>query len=1007
MVGISSRTAGVRAFVLLTLVAFSGASAQDIPYGVGTWDADSLGNHRVVLRVESKMRDAVWAHIMWRRRDLRPEEKRIIIVDAATGKQVRNVLRLENNREFGDLVFQPETMPGTYYVYTLPFAGTTKSNYPRITYPKPDESAQQDWLWRNYLAPEDLKLKSWRVLPKAQVLAIEASDSLDSTWPMEVIATRAEVDSLASSHANEEMLVFPEEREYPIRMEDDLPLRWVRRGAGGAVRGVACRGEFFVFQLGVFALRRKLQDVQLEFSPLRGPAAAQAIGAEDFTCFTLGGVDNADRQFTRIIGVDSGAVRALWCGVQIGESAAPGEYAGSVTVREGGRDAASLPVQIAVVDSVVRGDDDPGRLSRLRWLNSRLAIDDSVIAPYQPVTVRGNALTILGRRVTLGGDGLPKAIESYFTEEMTGVGTRGRAILASPLQILVDDSAGVLPFQYGPLRIIKQAPGAVAWQVQGDSRGATLTIGGVLECDGTIEYSVVLGAHQECSFSNVRLQFSMPADVARYVMGLGVKGGKRPQQIDWAWDVTKNQDGAWLGDVNAGLQFTLKDENYSRPLNTNFYRLKPLVMPSSWCNEWRGGIRIGGADSGSVRVVAYSGPMRLGPGQQRAYNFRLMITPFHPLDTRAQFRTRYYHRFDDLRAIAASGANTVNVHHATPINPYLNYPFLRPAAMRAYADSAHALGMKVKIYYTVRELSNHAPEIFALRSLGDEIFARGTGGGASWLQEHLGGDYIAGWYVPELRDASIITSGVSRWHNYYVEGVAWLLRNVGIDGLYIDDVGFDRLTMKRIRKVLNRLRPGSLIDLHSANQFNERDGFASSANLYLEHFPYIDRLWFGEYFDYSSPPDYWLVEVSGIPFGLMGEMLEKGGNPWRGVLYGMTNRLPWAGDPRPIWRAWDSFGIQESRMIGYWVSSNPVGTGDPEVLATVFLRKGKAMVALASWASDLRRVRLTWDWKGLGLNGRKVRIVAPEIETFQQGAEFLPDQEILLEPGKGLILIVE
>ena len=94
-------------------------------------------------------------------------------------------------------------------------------------------------------------------------------------------------------------------------------------------------------------------------------------------------------------------------------------------------------------------------------------------------------------------------------------------------------------------------------------------------------------------------------------------------------------------------------------------------------------------------------------------------------------------------------------------------------------------------------------------------------------------------------------------------------------------------------------------------------------------------------------------------------------------------------------------------MIGYWVSSNPVGTGDPEVLATVFLRKGKAMVALASWASDPRRVRLTWDWKGLGLNGRKVRIVAPEIETFQQGAEFVPDQEILLEPGKGLILIVE
>jgi len=36
--------------------------------------------------------------------------------------------------------------------------------------------------------------------------------------------------------------------------------------------------------------------------------------------------------------------------------------------------------------------------------------------------------------------------------------------------------------------------------------------------------------------------------------------------------------------------------------------------------------------------------------------------------------------------------------------------------------------------------------------------------------------------------------------------------------------------------------------------------------------------------------DYWLTEVSGIPFGLMGEMLQDGGHPYRGMLYGMTAR---------------------------------------------------------------------------------------------------------------------
>ena len=83
------------------------------------------------------------------------------------------------------------------------------------------------------------------------------------------------------------------------------------------------------------------------------------------------------------------------------------------------------------------------------------------------------------------------------------------------------------------------------------------------------------------------------------------------------------------------------------------------------------------------------------------------------------------------------------------------------------------------------------------------MLADGPGGGSSWLQEHLGGDYIGGWFVPEISDAALVTSGVSRWHNFYVEGLDWLARNVGIDGLYLDDVAFDRTTMKRVRKVLD------------------------------------------------------------------------------------------------------------------------------------------------------------------------------------------------------------
>ncbi|MGH7658471.1 MAG: glycoside hydrolase domain-containing protein, partial [Gemmatimonadales bacterium] len=459
---------------------------------------------------------------------------------------------------------------------------------------------------------------------------------------------------------------------------------------------------------------------------------------------------------------------------------------------------------------------------------------------------------------------------------------------------IVDSTGDVLPFEGEGYDITRQLPGAVAWDAVSHAGHLTMLLHGQLEFDGNIEYTIAVTADTQVRLRDIRLVIPYHSDVARYFMGMNRKGGPAPDAYDWTWDVERNQDGVWIGDVNAGLQFTLSDNHYIRPLNTNFYQLRPLVMPESWENDGLGGCSFRAEDD-AYRATCSSGAREMQPGDTLYYNVRLLITPFHPLDTRTHFTTRYFHRYAPIDSIRATGANIVNVHHATAVNPWINYPFLRPEAMKAYADSAHAAGMRMKIYYTVRELTYRAPELWALRSLGNEVLASGPGGGHSWLQEHIVEDYIPGWVVPEIRDVALVTSGISRWHNFYVEGLQWLVEHVGIDGLYLDDVAFDRTTMQRISRVLAPGPPGERIDLHSANQFNPNDGFASSANLYLEHFPYIDRLWFGEYFDYNSSPAYWLTEMSGIPFGVMGEMLQDGGNPWRGMVFGMTNRLPWAG----------------------------------------------------------------------------------------------------------------
>ena len=1001
---VAARTCG-----LALVAAFAAAGDAEPPRGTGRWDALAYGNHRAVVRVEEPA-DAVRVHIPWRRPDAQPEAKEIAVIDAATGLRLAYVARVSITREAGDLVFRPATAPGDYYVYFLPFLLTGRSNYPTVDYPKPVDWADREWLSRHALAPEALAAGGWKALKQARVVEIQSSDAFSAFTPMETIAGAEETRALVARHPEEPFLLFPEDRQHPIRMAADLPQRWLDRDPAAPFEVDAQPGEFVSLQVGLFAVDRDLDAVTVETGDVRGRDGRVLVAGSAVHSFDTRGVDWRGRDFVRPLTVQPGRVQPLWLGVPLPADAPAGEYEERVTVAARGLLARTATFRLHVAGSPMPsgGDDDPQRLSRLRWLDSRLAEDDGLVPPYTALRASGRTLSVLGRSLELDASGFPRSLRSRFTPDVTSAAGPPRELLAAPVRLVaVDANGAALPWTHEGPRVAAPAEGAVEWRAESRAGVLAAAVHGRLEFDGTVEYEVSLTASEAVDLGDVILELPARAEAARYAMGLGWKGGRRPDRLEWAWDVAKkNQDSVWVGDVAAGIQLALKDDRYERPLNTNFYLSKPLVLPASWGNDGKGYCRLG-PDGGAYVVRCGSGPRRMAKGETQRYDFRLTLTPFKPIDTDRQWSTRFYHRYAPLDEIAAAGANVVNVHHATPINPWINYPFLRPDAMKAYVDAAHARGMKVKIYDTVRELSTRAPELWALRSLGHEVFSSGPGGGWSWLQEHLGSDYIAGWFVPELQDAAVVTAGISRWHNYYVEGLDWLARSVGIDGLYLDDVAFDRATMKRVRKVLARRRPGSLVDLHSANQYNPRDGFASSANLYLEHLPFIDRLWFGEYFDYDSPPDYWLVEVSGIPFGLMGEMLEKGGNPWRGMLFGMTSRLPWAGDPRPLWKAWDAFGLEHSRMKGWWLPDAPVRTDHEGVLATAYLKPGRALVALASWEKEPVEVALRIDWRALGLDAAKARLTAPAIASFQDAASFSPTERIRVDPGRGWLLVLE
>ncbi len=833
------------------------------------------------------------------------------------------------------------------------------------------------------------------LLPQAEMLALQSRTDFDRFHSMEIPATADETTTFLAGFPALDYLVFPEDRANPVRMFEGLPWSWVELGPREQFNGRAQPGEYYAFQLGVWAARAAIDDVSVSFSDLAPVGGGNSILASQMTCFNTEGIDWLGQPLAKVFHVPLGGVRPLWIGMPIPDDAS-GTYLGQVTVQPTPGVSTVLPVRIDVSGPILadQGESEPWRHSRLRWLNSTLGLEDTAIPPFTPLTVTGSTDNLLNREVTFGINGLPQSILS-----------NGREILATPVNFLVEVSGVPVLWTRDPTQLLTTNEAVVVRETVSNSAQFSLTMRSKTEFDGCVTFMATLEANSAVSVTDIRLQVPLRQDVAKYMMGFDKEGGTRPSFWQYDWDEDWAHNRVWLGDADAGLQVKLMTEENV----WQFWTLRDTGIPDSWGNGGNGGATISEAGS-QVRLYAYSGPRSLTAGQQLVFRFRFLITPFKPIDSE---------HWNWREASVGQGGNRVQYHHATTGNPFINYPFLEVDNLIARTAADKAAGQeKVVLYYTVRELSNRAVELWALRSLGDEIFATDdapiyevTGdyedsGGSPWLQEHLLSGYVPQWMMPvgDISagnvDAAIATEGLSRWHNYYIEGVEWLVTNTDVDGLYLDGIGYDREIMKRVARVLHQLKPQNLhINHHSGNT---RAGNPISAmNGYMEHLPYISDIHYGEAFDYDKPPDYWLVEMSGIPFGLVNEIrgTPLPENPYRAMLYGGFGRIH--ASRYSLWSYYDQIGIQQMELIGYWDPDCPVQTGHPNVLATVYQAADKAWIALASWDASPVNVQLQFDWPALGLDSATATLTASTIGNFQNFAMYAPTALIPVSPGGG------
>ncbi len=160
---------------------------------------------------------------------------------------------------------------------------------------------------------------------------------------MRRVASSDAVKRLIQENPEAGYFCFTEDREHDIRMTDAIPVRWVERSADSRTkfRGDCLPGEFYTWQVGIFAPYETLSDVSVIFSDWKNEKGNK-IPASAFRCFNLGGTDTNGQSFKKTVNVSKGNVQALWIGSDVPVTAS-GVYKGKVTIKA----ADAKPVEIA------------------------------------------------------------------------------------------------------------------------------------------------------------------------------------------------------------------------------------------------------------------------------------------------------------------------------------------------------------------------------------------------------------------------------------------------------------------------------------------------------------------------------------------------------------------------------------------------------------------------------------------------------------------------------------
>lgn len=937
---------------------------------------------RIVFEVKQAAA-AARGEALWRRSRLSIRMKGLKLLSAATGTEVRDVQVLRYDQGGVALTFRPVDGPGLYHLYY---------------------GAHEDILFAP--DPEWLRGMSAGVAADATPLRIEARCAMDDFDAMETVALPDEVEGLLARFPDAPYLVFPEDRDRPIKMQFELPAHWAANGPGRELAIEADRHEYRVFQLGLYACRKAITDVTVKATDLTGPGGVM-LEAARVQCLTI--ESRIKSRYTQRpcgpFAVPSGQVRALWFGIDIPEDAAPGVYTGSITVEPVGLPAWQAPIGLSVSATVVpeRGDHDLHRLARLRWIESDVGLSDRVYPPYKPLRLLkgGRAIRSWGHTIALGKTGLPESVDVGKTR-----------VTAGPMVIACEVGGKRVTWPGAKLTITARKPGFVEWVGAAVAQGLRLRVCGRMEYDACAVITAMISGEsgRPVQVRDLTLRLPWAREKAWLASGLGYRGRREGDRV---WRAIKRgavagEPAVWMGSVEAGLGWKTWTVGVEAQTAGMAATAGSLIRQDGWEDATREDAITVQESGDAVVLTANLGNHRITGAQSWSMQFALLPTPVKPPDAR-HWQFRYMHkgggfwpsdmdtpqsflkdgckRLDDVAG--PLGVKRLNLHDWW--GPAFNYAWQWPGPnnLARLTAEAHKRGVFVKVYNSGRELSSFAPEFWALLYEGTHYTFREDIEQSprlwfqdAWRQNHLPDGIPAGWprlHADRGNEHAIPVSNATRNGNFYLESMRYMTRFFGTDGAYWD--GADGPTLghremaKRLWVMFKETNPDAVIDVHHGHT-----ALSSPVADHMLTFPFIDSLWHGEGFDaFVNDPWIWLVETAALPFGVPSEMLGMDKYVGRGMLFGIWPRHGWYAEtdgPRKLWSFFDRFHIEEATMLGWWrKDGNGVTIDRPETAVTVFrhprngvlLAIGTWHPPLAAWMEMTFDVSLRLDRRRLGL----------------------------------------